>query len=187
MALRDLIGFELDTLLIEPLYVNLNPELKFTESGLAIQKRIDAAKNTALGKLAPNISQKDPDGNVVSLSDFKGKYVLLEFWASWCRPCREENPNLVSAYKNYNEKGFTILGVSLDDERSKQAWVNAILDDGLQWTQISDLNGVRNKAAILYGVTGIPQNFLIDSEGKIIAKNLRGSMLNETLQDIFSN
>jgi thiol-disulfide isomerase/thioredoxin len=119
------------------------------------------------------------------LSSYKGKYVLIDFWASWCGPCRQENPNVVKAYNKYKTKKFTIIGVSLDKPGAKDAWMSAIKNDGLTWTQVSDLQFWDNKAAKLYGITSIPQNFLLDPTGKIIAKNLRGGDLEAKLAEIF--
>src|SRR5699024_4117188 len=116
--------------------------------------------------------------------DFRGQYVLLDFWASWCAPCRAENPNLVKAYDRFNEDGFTIFGVSLDENR--EDWLKAIKEDNLKWTQVSDLNAWGNEAARKYGIRAIPANFLIDPEGVIIAKDLRGAALKQKLDDIFS-
>ena len=148
----------------------------------AANKRVDAAKGTMVGYKATDFSQNTPEGKKVSLSDFKGKYVLVDFWASWCRPCRMENPNVVAAYTRYKDKGFTVLGVSMDS--NKDPWVNAIQQDNLTWTHISDLKGWGNEVGKLYGVTGIPQNYLIDKEGKIVAKDLRGAALDEKLAEI---
>lgn len=145
-------------------------------------KRVDDIKGTTVGHKATNFSQTTPDGKKVSLSDFKGKYVLVDFWASWCRPCRAENPNVVSAYNRFKDKGFTVLGVSMDSNRDP--WLAAIQQDKLTWTHISDLKGWGNEVGKLYGVTSIPQNFLIDKEGKIIAKDLRGAALDEKLAEI---
>jgi peroxiredoxin len=145
-------------------------------------KRIDEKKGTTVGFKATNFTQTTPDGKKVSLSDFKGKYVLIDFWASWCRPCRMENPNVVSAYNRFKDKGFTVLGVSMDSNRDP--WIAAIKQDNLTWTHVSDLKGWGNEVGKLYNVTGIPQNFLIDKEGKIVAKDLRGAALDEKLAEI---
>lgn len=150
-----------------------------------------AAKSKALDDLIPlgskaiDFTQNDVNGKPVSLSSFKGKYVLVDFWASWCVPCRAENPNVVKAYNTYKGKGFTVLGVSLDAAKAKEAWLAAIRKDGLTWTQVSDLDGWDNKAAKAYGVHAIPQNFLIDPNGVIVGKNLRGEELDKKLASLF--
>ncbi len=146
------------------------------------QKRVEDKQGTMVGYKATNFSQTTPDGKKISLSDFKGKYVLVDFWASWCRPCRMENPNVVAAYNRFKDKGFTILGVSMDS--NKDPWVAAIKQDNLTWTHVSDLKGWGNEVGKLYNVTGIPQNFLIDKDGKIVAKDLRGAALDEKLAEI---
>ena len=127
-------------------------------------------------------SQADPEGKQVSLSSFRGKYVLVDFWASWCRPCREENPNVVKAFNKYKEKNFTVFDVSLDQSRAP--WLKAIRTDNLDWTQVSDLKGWNNEAAGKYNIQSIPQNFLIDPQGKVIAKNLRGPELHSRLEEL---
>ncbi|MEZ4936560.1 MAG: TlpA disulfide reductase family protein [Crocinitomicaceae bacterium] len=144
----------------------------------------DQTKMTASGADAPDIVQNDTEGKERKLSDLKGKVVLLDFWASWCGPCRRENPTVVKLYNKYKDKGFTIFSVSLDN--NKERWLGAIKQDGLVWeNHVSDLLGWGNKAAKLYGVSSIPSTFLLDKEGKIIGKNLRGFALEEKLKEIF--
>jgi peroxiredoxin len=155
----------------------------------ARQKKTDMAaaeaiaKKTGIGATAMNFTQNNTDGKPVKLSDYRGKYVLLEFWASWCGPCRAENPNVLDNYEKYHAKGLEILAVSLDDK--KDAWLKAIKDDGLEWAHVSDLKGWKNEVAKEYNIRAVPSNFLIDKEGKIVAVNLRGEELTRTLEDIF--
>ena len=138
-----------------------------------------------IGAYAPNFTQHDTAGNPISLSSFKGEYLLIDFWASWCVPCRKDNPNLVSAKRIYREKKFNIIGVSLDEDG--KSWMEAIKADGLNWQHVSDLKKYENKVSIMYDVYSIPYNFLLDPTGKIIAKNLSGDRLHEKLQEIFKN
>lgn len=135
-----------------------------------------------LNQQAPELTMNDIDGKSLSLSSFKGKYVLVDFWASWCKPCRAENPNVVAAYNKYKDKNFTILGVSLDDD--KKAWLGAVKEDHLSWSQISDLSGGGSAAIQAYQFTGIPFNVLVDPDGKIIAQSLRGVALEQKLAEV---
>lgn len=160
-------------------YEALSPSIQQTTYGIEIKKTIDITERLAIGNSAPDFTQNDSTGNPVSLSLFKGKYVLLDFWASWCGPCRRENPNVVAAYNKFKNKNFTILSVSLDE--NKGAWLKAINDDHLRWNHVSDLKGWKNAAAAQYGIKAIPSNFLISPDGKILAHNLRGEALGDTL------
>ncbi|HTH82675.1 MAG TPA: TlpA disulfide reductase family protein [Mucilaginibacter sp.] len=170
---------------IDRLYSGLVPSLKDSESGKSLKKSIESAKTTAIGAIAPDFTQADMNGNPVKLSSFRGKYVLIDFWASWCGPCRLENPSVVKAYNKYKTKNFTILGVSLDRPDAKADWLAAIKKDGLAWTQVSDLKFWGNEAAVLYFVQSVPANFLLDPNGKIIAKDLRGTDLEDKLEELF--
>lgn len=177
-------GMDLDPAKVEPLFIQLPDETRNSTSGKNFEKRIQSAKQTAIGSMAPEFVQEDTLSRPVALSSLRGKYVLIDFWASWCGPCRAENPNVVKAFNQYASKGFTVLGVSLDQPGAKQKWMDAIHKDGLTWTQVSDLKYWDNAAAKLYGVRGIPQNYLLDPSGKIIAKNLRGEALMKKLSEV---
>ncbi len=169
---------------VENLYASLPDTYKGTKSGKSVAAIIEARKITAIGKIAPDFTQADTLGNAVRLTDFRGKYVLVDFWASWCGPCRAENPNLLKTFGKYKDKNFTVLGVSLDQPGKKEAWLAAIHKDGLQWTQVSDLKFWDNEAAVLYGIKAIPSNLLLDPTGKIIAKDLRGEDLEKKLSEL---
>ncbi len=170
--------------MIQGLFLELDPSLQFSANGKRIADRMAfRAKGMLMGKHAGDFSQPTVDGKMVKLSDYKGKYVLLDFWASWCGPCREENPNVLAAYNRYKDKGFDVLAVSLDKDVDK--WVKAIKEDKMPWTQVSDLKVSKNDAVVQFGVLGIPDNFLIDPNGIVIARALRGEELNKKLEEVF--
>lgn len=145
---------------------------------------MEKARATSIGVVAPEINLPNPEGEEVALSSLRGKVVLVDFWAQWCKPCRMENPNVVSAYNKFKDKGFTVYGVSLD--RTKDKWLQAIEEDGLTWTHVSDLKYFNSVAAETYGINAIPFSILLDRDGKIIAKNLRGKNLDDTLEEYFA-
>jgi peroxiredoxin len=145
---------------------------------------VDKMKSIAIGQPAPEIALPDTTGQMVKLSSMKGKYVLVDFWAKWCGPCRQENPNVVRVYHKFKDKGFTVFGVSLD--RRKEDWMRAIAEDKLAWTHVSDLKYWQSEAAKTYNITGIPFSLLLDPNGIIIAKNLRGAALDKKLAEVFN-
>ncbi|MDP9041330.1 MAG: redoxin domain-containing protein [Bacteroidota bacterium] len=168
-----------DVFLLERRFNSLSPEVQQSMFGSYIRDQINNGKVGAVGSDAMDFTQTDTAGNPVTLSSFKGKFVLIDFWASWCKPCRMENPNILAAYERFKAKNFTVLGVSLD--RSRDAWIKAIQDDRLIWSQVSDLKFWSNAVALQYHIQQIPQNFLIDPDGKIVGKNLRGGDLDSRL------
>ena len=167
---------------IEERYNSLKPSAKNIVYAKEVEKIISMAKIGAVGSMAVDFTQADTASKPVSLSQFKGKYVLIDFWASWCRPCRAENPNVVSAYQTYKDKNFTVLGVSLDQQKAN--WVQAINADKLTWSHVSDLQYWNNAVAKIYGIQSIPANILIGPDGKIIGKDLRGEDLQQKLKEL---
>ncbi len=184
-ALQYYAGAEPDTKAIRALYATLGEPARNSKDGKAFLEKLDALDNMSVGKEAADFTQKDTAGIPVTLSSYRGKYVLLDFWASWCAPCRAENPNVVKAYGKYHPKGFEILSVSLDKEADKDKWLKAIHDDKLTWTHVSDLQSWGNSVAKTYAIQAIPQNFLIDPAGKIVGKNLRGEELAKKLKEVY--
>ncbi len=176
-------SYETNLYAAEAAYANLDASIQSSYYAVKLKKIIDQLKSTAVGTKAPDFTATDIDGKAITLSSFKGNYVLLDFWASWCGPCREENPNVVKAYDQFKNKNFTILSFSLDD--NKDAWQRAVARDNLTWTQVSDLKGWASPIAGQYGIQAIPSNLLLDPDGKIIAKDLRGGDLINTLTGLF--
>jgi peroxiredoxin len=184
VELQDYAGITPDVTVIGPMFNQLSVSIRNMQSGKEFRKFLSDQKGLNPGAIAPAFVQNDTAGNPVNLSSFKGKYVLIDFWASWCGPCRESNPELVKIYHEFKGRNFTILGVSLDGADGKAAWLKAIKDDGLNWTQISDLKHWENKVAKLYSIRKIPQSFLIDPEGVIIARDLETTALMEKLKQV---
>jgi peroxiredoxin len=169
---------------LKPLYDQLDESVKQTVPGKKLAYNLDLLKKSRIGTQMTDFTQADTSGNPVKYSSFKGKYVLVDFWASWCAPCRAENPNVLKAYNAYKDKGFTVIGISLDDKGNN--WKKAIRDDRMPWTQLSDLKGWKNAVSTDFGINSIPSNLLIDPSGKIVGRDLHGPMLESKLRQLMN-
>ncbi|HZL09838.1 MAG TPA: TlpA disulfide reductase family protein [Prolixibacteraceae bacterium] len=178
--------YDMEADVLDGFLSGLDPKLDSVSTVISLKNRVAKLKTVAIGEIAPDFTMNDVDGNPVKLSDIysKNEYTLIDFWASWCGPCRRENPNVVAVFNQYKIKGFGVLGVSLDGEKGR--WVKAIADDQLTWPHVSDLKGWKNEAAAIYSVNSIPANLLVDKTGKIIGRNLRQEKLGDTIAGLLN-
>ncbi len=184
VEMENLFSYNPDVAKFDSAFNSLDEKIKKSKMGVILQKFLDVAKKTDVNQIAPDFTLNDVNGKPITFSKLRGSYLLLDFWASWCGPCREENPNLVATYKKFHKKEFNIVSVSLDEARDRSKWLDAIKKDQLTWLQLSDLKGWESDVVKLYGIRGIPMNFLLDKEGKIIAKGLQGTSLEEKLEKV---
>ena len=169
---------------VNDLINGLSPKMAAHPLVTKLQDQMEAAKQAELGSVAPNFEAETPEGTMLSLKDAMGTYTIIDFWASWCRPCRMENPNVVRVYNKYHDKGLNIISVSLDKKGQKDRWIKAIEDDNMDWYHVSNLEFWQDPIARQYNVRSIPATFLLDSEGKIIDKNLRGQALEDKIASL---
>jgi peroxiredoxin len=184
-AITQYAGYDINAAEVEPLFNALPAATKARPSAVEFADRLAIAKKLVIGQPAMDFTQTDTAGNPVALSSLRGKVLLVDFWASWCGPCRRDNPNVVRVFNQYKDKGFDVLGVSLDQPGAKEKWIKAIHDDKLTWTHVSDLKFWDNDVAKLYGVRAIPFNLLLDKNGNIIGRNLHGEELEKKLTEVF--
>lgn len=186
MALEELAGLDVNPDMIEPIFLKLSEEVRNTTEGKAFAAEIARARNLTIGSDAPDFEVPDMNGKMVRLSDFKGKTVFLDFWASWCEPCRREHRKILEAYNQFKDKNFTIISVALDPPADRKYLLEAIKEDSMVWTNLADPKIDRNHAARVYGVKAIPQNYLIDSTGMIFNKDLTGESLYQQLNSLLN-
>ncbi|MCK5700964.1 MAG: AhpC/TSA family protein [Cyclobacteriaceae bacterium] len=183
--IRRYLSYEMEYTELDGLLTNLSPAIHSSKDYQALSERVETLKNVEIGMPAVDFALNDTTGNPIAISAFKGKILLIDFWASWCAPCRQENPNVVKLYNDFRDKGFEIIGVSFDDNRSK--WIDAIQQDQLTWPHVSDLKGWQSAAGKLYAINSIPATVLLDRDGNIVAKNLRGDALRKKVEEICVN
>jgi thiol-disulfide isomerase/thioredoxin len=182
MLIDDIAAIDAPYQYIDSLFQLLDNQVRHSQAAERLTKQVAVLKKRSEGQPFFEFSQKDINGNMVHFSDLKGKYILVDFWASWCGPCRAENPNVLKAYQQYKDKNFTVIGISLDDDGNK--WKKAVTEDGMPWLQLSDLKGSSNEVARYYNINAIPFSFLLDPQGRIIARGLRGTELQQQLSSL---
>lgn len=186
LAVTDMMSMGAPSSEVREHYEMLSPELKATSFATNLKTNLDKRSAVEIGSKAPEFSGPDPEGNELALKDLMGKVTLIDFWAAWCKPCREENPNIVRVYNKYHDQGFNVIGISLDREDQRDRWLQAIEDDNLDWPQISHLQFWQEPIAQLYGIRAIPAAFILDENGVIVARDVRGPELERKVQELLS-